>query len=131
MNRLTVKGDTGEWRMKGIQWEEIDTRLYGALCKLKAYEDTGLMPDEVEKLNTFDGSQCVLATAKFKEEQRRHQWIPVSKALPHPDEQDFYTVCLEDGFITTTKYTKENGFELWEESGEVIAWMPWPEPYSK
>ena len=36
--------------MENIAWDEIDHRLYGAMCKLKAYEDTGLSPDEVERL---------------------------------------------------------------------------------
>ena len=36
-------------------------------------------------------------------------------------------VCMDDEFITT--YVKDEGFELWADSGEVIAWMPLPEPY--
>lgn len=31
-----------------IRLTETDEKLYGALCKLKDYEDSGLSPDEVE-----------------------------------------------------------------------------------
>lgn len=58
MNRLTEKDERGNWNLKGLPWEALNTGatitrevreiLYGALCKLKDYEDTGLSPDDVE-----------------------------------------------------------------------------------
>ena len=30
--------------------KEVYEKLYGALCKLKDYEDTGLSPDEMEEV---------------------------------------------------------------------------------
>ncbi len=50
MNRITHKKPDGRWGFKNISWDEIDQRLYGALWKLKDYEDTGLSPEEVERL---------------------------------------------------------------------------------
>lgn len=50
MNRITWKTPDGKWGLKNISWDEIDHRLTGALSKLLAYEDTGLSPDEVERL---------------------------------------------------------------------------------
>lgn len=60
MNRLTEMDSQGNWCLKGLPWERlrigcvIDVnvyeRVYGALCKLKDYENTGLSPDEVERL---------------------------------------------------------------------------------
>lgn len=50
MKRITWKTPDGKWGVGDIAWDEIDHRLYGAMCKLKAYEDTGLSPDEVERL---------------------------------------------------------------------------------
>ena len=51
MMRLTEKDELGNWCLKGVRWEqlregqvitkEVSERLYGALCKLKDYEDTG------------------------------------------------------------------------------------------
>ena len=60
MKRLTEKDRQGNWRVKGIRWEqlhegqvitgELREKLYGALWKLMEYEDTGLSPEEVENL---------------------------------------------------------------------------------
>ena len=35
---------------KSIPWREIPDSLYGALCKLRDYEKTGLTPSDVERL---------------------------------------------------------------------------------
>ena len=55
---LTQKDAQGNWSVNGIRWDEIRPgnviteemvgALYGALWKLKDYEDTGLEPDEVD-----------------------------------------------------------------------------------
>ena len=60
MSRLTEKDSNGSWALKGIPWKslsegqiitkDISTRIYGALCKLKDYEDTGYSPENVEHL---------------------------------------------------------------------------------
>ena len=50
MKRITWQTPDGRWGVENIPWDEIDHRLYGALWKLKAYEDTGLSPEEAEKL---------------------------------------------------------------------------------
>lgn len=56
MGRLTERDGKGNWKLKGIAWEQLRTGavldqktaeiLYGALYKLKDYEDTGLLPDK-------------------------------------------------------------------------------------
>ena len=60
-------------------------------------------------------------------------WIPVNNRLPVVDEYGDVNVlvCMDDEFIATATYDKDNGFELWADSGEVIAWMPLPEPYQE
>ena len=60
MDRLTQKELSGRWQVKGIPWEklregEVITKeasqiLYGCLCKLKDYEDSGMGPDQVTGL---------------------------------------------------------------------------------
>lgn len=62
---------------------------------------------------------------------RYTNWIPVSRELPKLDEDGYayVLVSMDDEFVATTDFTKDEGFELWEDSGEVIAWMPKPEPY--
>lgn len=130
MKRLTEVDGTGNWHIAGVEWGNVKGNLYGALCKLKDYEDTGLSPAEVAELNTFDGSQAVKATAKFQEEQRKHQWIPISEQLPKTQDGYAYVlVSMDDEFVCTTDYTDDYSFELWQGSGEVIAWMLLPEPY--
>lgn len=63
-----------------------------AMAKLAAYEDAGLSPQEVENLNTFDGSQAVKATIRLQEEQRKHRWISVSERLPEADTRVLVTI---------------------------------------
>lgn len=59
--------DNGKWRLKGVEWKQIAPgavitkkiweKLYGALWKLKDYEDTGVSPDEIERMKT-EGERC-------------------------------------------------------------------------
>lgn len=48
--RLTWKNPDGTWGLKNGDIKNIPRELYGALCKLKDYEETGLMPDEMAEL---------------------------------------------------------------------------------
>lgn len=92
MNRLTEHDEQGNWRLKGVKWEDlrigmpvtkaIQEKIYGALWKLKDYENTGLEPDDVERLNEFEGSNA----EKYLKEVAKHRWIPVEERLPEvPD----------------------------------------------
>lgn len=69
MGRLTQKEASGKWQVKGISWEELQEgkavteemrrRLYGCLCKLKDYEDTGMSPQQME--NRMNGMTLLLS----------------------------------------------------------------------
>lgn len=58
--RLTEKKDSGHWSLRDVPWDQfkpgavltkkIWEKLYGALWKLKDYEETGLSPDQVYEL---------------------------------------------------------------------------------
>ena len=58
MGRMTEKDESGRWQVNGMPWErlregqaitkETGQILYGCLCKLKAYEDCGMGPDQLE-----------------------------------------------------------------------------------
>lgn len=60
MGRLTEKDGNGNWRLKGLPWEAVRSgavltrkaseKIYGALHKLLEYEETGLDPDEIERM---------------------------------------------------------------------------------
>ena len=48
--RLTTKEPSGKWSLRGVDLQALPPEVYGALCKLLAYEDTGLDPDEVDRM---------------------------------------------------------------------------------
>lgn len=155
MNRLTQKDEQGNWCLKGMHWEdfrpgktitkEMCEQIYGALWRLMEYEDTGLSPEDVGRVN---------------EEQRKHQWIQATEKLPEPGEivlvnQMYSWEHFEEGAMVTVGRLrpKEPGIiPYWEfqyyrpdfRSGTIMdngiicpgskyvtAWMPLPEPYKE
>lgn len=96
MNRLTVKDAQGNWALKGVRWEELRKgqviteelreRLYGALWKLMKYEDTGLEPEEVVEVNSFDKTNTSRLLGKLADEREKNRWIPVKERLPEEKE---------------------------------------------
>ncbi|WP_432627238.1 hypothetical protein [Brotaphodocola sp.] len=94
MRLIDVKKN-GEWTLKGVQHEELCAgkvitgelrqTLHGALCKLRDYENTGLSPEDVERVNNFSESQAMRLMEKLHEEQEKHRWILASERLPKYD----------------------------------------------
>lgn len=123
MNRITVRDEFGNADIIGFDsagWQlnlEFDefSQVTEALNRLADYEDTELEPSEI---------------AVIKKSQR---WIPVSERLPMVDKYGDVNVmvCMDDEFIATATYDKNNGWELWEDSGEVTHWMPLPDAPKK
>lgn len=65
LRRLTKQDEQGNWCLKGLPWkdtyvgqiitENTNEKIYGALCKLKDYENSGMDPEEacsLKELNT-------------------------------------------------------------------------------
>lgn len=50
MGRLTYKESDGTFGVAGMNAENQEEKLYACVCKLLKYEDTGLSPDDVDKL---------------------------------------------------------------------------------
>ena len=50
MSRVTFREPNGRWGVKGINWAEIPDGLYGALYKLKDYEDRCEHPYLIESM---------------------------------------------------------------------------------
>lgn len=58
--RLTEKKNNGHWSLRDVPWSDLKPgavlsektweKLYGAIWKLKDYEDTGVSPDEIERM---------------------------------------------------------------------------------
>lgn len=143
--RLTEKKDNGHWILKDVSWDELKPgvvltkeiweKLYGALWKLKDYEDTGLMPNEVTALN--------VETQKDAEEALKEirRWIPVTEKLPEPET---YILVSFDNFtlpdIATYRvdddgsgafYPGDEDYTYLSVGFYVNAWMPLPEPYKE
>lgn len=47
MNRITFTKPNGDWGIDGIDLAQLPPKLYGAIMKLKRYEDSGLSPGQV------------------------------------------------------------------------------------
>lgn len=64
MRRLTKQDEQGNWCLKGLPWKDTyvgqiitkntSEKTYGALCKLKDYEESGMDPEEVCSLKERD-----------------------------------------------------------------------------
>lgn len=50
MKKMIEIKEDGTWTCCGVAPSEIDSRIYGALWKLKDYEATEFSPDEVERM---------------------------------------------------------------------------------
>lgn len=70
MSRLTQTDDNGNWSVKGLPWKDTysgqvitkntEEKIYGALCKLKDYEESGLDPEQVQELKERDTAKKCL-----------------------------------------------------------------------
>lgn len=81
MERLTNTGNVHA---------DANRSYYEVYDRLKAYEDTGLTPDEIKKMNDFEHSELATALAKLEKATREREalserlprWIPVTERLP-------------------------------------------------
>lgn len=89
--------------------------------RLAVYEDTGLTPEEIERL------------------KEQHRWIPVEERLPEEDTIVLLTVsglyscitfsdAIELGNLCSDGEWFIEGYPDWDDPN-VTAWMPLPEPY--
>lgn len=58
MGRLTFKNQDGTWGIKGYDIKKVPTELYGAICKLKDYEETQLSPDQIQEMDYMYQEKC-------------------------------------------------------------------------
>lgn len=122
MERLTIpdKKIPGGTRRTIIDTRAVREEAMKLYWALKKYEDTGLSPEEVERL------------------KEQHRWIPVEERLP--EEDDRVILCTIHGIVKEGTYTERYGYAMrkgfftetcFEELCDVTAWMPLPEPYQK
>lgn len=105
------------------------------------YENIGLTPEDIVRLNDFEKSQIGILLAELGKERRKHQWIPVTERLPETD--DYVLMSFENFSLPMVgRYEcDEDGGGAWYlgDCGEgdtcvanglfVNAWMPLPEAY--
>ena len=48
--RFTYKEPSGTWGVHGEEFKNMSDTIYGAMCKLLDYEETGLSPDDVKNI---------------------------------------------------------------------------------
>lgn len=129
MKRLTEKDKQGNWGLRGVTWRELQEelshelleKLYGALWKLMEYEETGLNPEEIERLKEFEGSN----TQKYLIELAKHRWIPVEEYEPEDGQE---VLCCDDRVVYLVEYQADWDAPFGDMDG-IIAWRPLPETY--
>lgn len=160
MGRLTWKNPDGTWGLNNMDIREVPSELYGAVCKLKDYEETGLTPEQIDEIDVLYADKC-REVAKLKKELEAerydNRWILCEDGKNMPEEHDSIfakfkgtdkwnrsmfeklsddvniTVEFEDGTRKTwTSYTVDGRWNT--DRGlkfKVIAWMPLPKPYKE
>ena len=140
MNRLT-KQDAywmGEEFWTSAE-EPDDDEIDKVYMRLKAYEDTGLTPEEVEELHNFEKTNSYRLLKKLNAEERKNGWISVEEQLPEDDVMVLVTVSGIYNALTFVDaiqigaHDREgwfiDGYEKWD-NPNVTVWMPLPEPYT-
>ena len=88
-SRLTECDEQGNWALKGVKWnllnigatltKEVSEKLYGALFKLKEYEDTGLSPEQIAEMDELYAEKC----RELAEMERRNELSAVHMDASH------------------------------------------------
>lgn len=109
--RLTEKKDSGRWRLRDVPWDQMKPgavltqktweKLYGALWKLKDYEDAGKSPEEIKSM---DDDMQVMArgmlkkvaelSAEIDRMKTEGFWIPVTEKRPEADKWVYATIKI-------------------------------------
>lgn len=72
--------------------------------------------------------QKVIETISELEENPELHWIPVTERLPEYGEE-VLTITQDDVYEVNHVIDDVHDEWFWEDNGNVIAWMPLPEPY--
>ena len=134
MNKLIEKDDCGNWSLKGIRWsnlmpgavitKETYEKVYGALCKLMEYEDTGYTPEMVMDIARFAKKSHKQAMEYAIQIDGMQHWIPVSERLPEKDTECLirYYNSKEGKRLTDIAWLNEEG--NWQLIREAAGYFP-------
>ena len=128
MNRLTMESDKGGLAFTfdldvTCKKEEI-LKIFKIGNALKAYEDLGLTPEQIREVDRLYSEKC-----KEVAELQKSPWIPATERLPIS--KGWYQVFRKGHNHAEDGYFKGKTWSFGKEYGEVIAWMPLPEPYTE
>lgn len=133
---LTRQSPDGNWEVTGIPWSEIQGSLYGALCKLRDYEKTGLQPGQILEMNELYLEKCREVNAL----KRKDRWIPVEYEEQKPPQDRYILLSFSNFSVPVTgRYEEDDGGGAFYAGDDretcsqqylvVNAWRPLPEPY--
>lgn len=120
---ILVKEKYGEHVPKTL-FEEVDEGYLG-MCVLKAYEDTGLAPEQIEELLSRESAPEIARSSRDND-----IWIPVDERLPEDETMMLVTCQTKAGRRSVNRAWYGAG--CWHGTGSmsgVTAWMPLPAPY--
>lgn len=72
MGRLTYQTPDGSWGVHGVDIKRMPAAVYGALCKLKDYEETGLEPSQLYGMDKAYQDMCKELAELKKAEGMKH-----------------------------------------------------------
>lgn len=130
MNRLTEKDIQGNWGLKGIRWEQLHEgqvitgelweKLYGALWKLMEYEDTGLMPEEVEKMRD---ERCWVPLMERPPKDGQEVWVSTKMGGVYlATYHESYGVCERSVFLLNFGIIQVDDVTAWQPSNPPNAY---------
>ncbi|MBS6195461.1 MAG: hypothetical protein KH828_07770 [Clostridiales bacterium] len=141
MSRLTENHEHEKWCLRGLNWFELNEGrlsvksiqlIYGALCKLRDYENTGMTPEEIISLNEFENSNG----ENLQKEIAKHRWNPVEERLPA--DSRYILLSFENFSLPLVGRYEDGAFYIGDcDEGDtcvanelfVNAWMELPKAY--
>ena len=84
---LIMQTPDGGWEVNGILWSGIVNEIYGALCRLRDYEKTGLQPEQILEMNELYLEKCQEVNALKKKDRS------VGQEEKKPREEDASEKC--------------------------------------
>lgn len=153
--RLTEKKDSGHWCLRDVPWDQMKPgtvltrktweKLYGALWRLKDYENTGKSPEEIECMDndmqvTAKGMLKRVAELSAEVDRMKAEgfWIPVTERFP--ESGDYVLLSFSNFTLPQVGRYEEDekggAFFAGDETESLVsqdmyvnAWMPLPKPY--
>ena len=135
MHRLTEKDAQGNWCLKDVPWSalrpgaevsrKIYEKLYVALWKLMEYEDTGLSPERIHKMDELYLEKCAeVNELKRQQEQKKQMKVVTDGVLLYLNGDGVADIYDDTYDITIHCETKEEQERVEEILKNARRWIP-------